>query len=615
MCAICGFITKNIVGRQLIDDMNLTMIHRGPDSQCTEHFMFGNQNSAIGHCRLSILDLSEGSKQPMWSVDKRYAIVFNGEIYNFKEIKDELLNKNYKFKSTGDTEVLLYAYDCWGEKCLEKLNGMFAFAIFDFKRNEVFLARDRFGKKPLYYYYDSENFVFASELKPLFKYPFFKKSVNTTYLGYFMRMGYIPAPNSILKGVYKLPMGSFIRWKQDDVQIKQYWNVDERVTAFFDNPITDYKTAMTQLEEVLSTAVSQRLIADVPVGVFLSSGIDSSLVSAIAKNTSTNISTYTIRVDDPQYNEADIAAKIASHLNTNHHEYRMSEKDLLDFIPQIPCYFDEPFGDQSMIPFSVLSKYSKQNITVALGGDGGDEFFCGYGHYKALYQMQKYDFLGKVLQCVLPNRVIDRLPSYARRVIENANTPYKSQMILKEDLQFFNNLLLQCFSAPYFTKENMQITNLTYRRMVLDMQTTLVDDMIHKVDRAAMSASLEVRSPLLDYKVAEFSYRLPMEFKYQTGKTKRILRDIVYQYVPESILDVPKRGFCVPVENWMRTDLREVIDDVMKEDFVKSQGFYNYDSLLSMFKGFYEGDNKHQDLCFKYLMFQLWYKKYSAFFE
>lgn len=612
MCGICGYFTNRVIDDSVIVRMNRTMLHRGPDVQQTDKFMIGKRYGAVGHCRLSILDLSPNGNQPMWSRDGEYCIVLNGEIYNFKAIKRELQTKGYSFISTADTEVALYAYVEWGEKCIEKFSGMFAFAVFDRQNNSIFLARDRFGKKPLYYYFEENTFIFASELKPILCFPGIKKELDYLALGYYMRNGYFPAPASVMKFVHKLPSGSFMIVKKNRLSVKEYWSPVAAAHASEKVMLRDYELAKELLRDQLEQAVKKRMISDVPLGVFLSSGIDSSIVAAIAQKVSDiPINTFTIGFDVPEYNEADIAKKIAKKLGTIHHEYYVSEKDLWSIIEDIPQYYDEPFGDTSMLPSMILSKFARNDITVALSGDGGDEIFGGYAHYSKVRTAQKMNLIGAFLYNCFPRGLIKKFPASVQRVIENRDPRISSQIILRRELSFFEDLFIHPYQQPYFAYEQeMDIKDWQFRRMLLDMQTTLPGDMLHKVDRASMSASLEVRSPLMDHEVAELTFRFPQKFKINGKITKYILREIAYELLPKNLLNTPKRGFSIPYQDWMRFGLKERLIDYSDTDYLKNQNLFNPLKCQNMVKSFLDGDNSVANICWNFLMYQMWYEKY-----
>ncbi len=612
MCGICGYFTHRKVEDSVIDKMNSTMLHRGPDIQQTCKFMVGKEYGAVGHCRLSILDLSPKGNQPMWSHDGDYCIVLNGEIYNFNEIKNELQIKGYLFDSATDTEVALYSYIEWGSKCVERLGGMFAFAIFDIQKQTIFLARDRFGKKPLYYYYEDDTLIFASELKPLLCFPGIRKQLNYFSMGYYMRNGYFPEPASVMKFIHKVPSGSYMILRNDVLTIKNYWSPVKAAHIYGKEMVRDYKLAKRLLKKQLEQAVKKRMIADVPLGVFLSSGIDSSVVAAMAQRVAdVSINTYTIGFDVPEYNEADIAKKISEELGTKHHEHYVSENDLWSIIDDIPHYFDEPFGDTSMLPSMILARFARNDITVALSGDGGDEIFGGYAHYSKVRVAQKIDWIGGIIYSFLPEIILKKLPESVQRVVENRNPQISSQIILRNELSFFEELFIYPYQEPYFAcEQEMDIKDWQLRRMLLDMETTLPGDMLHKVDRASMSASLEVRSPLLDHKVAELALRFPQRFKINGKIRKYILREIAYEYIPKRLLDTPKRGFSIPYQHWMRSGLKERLTDYSSIDYLRKQDIFNPLKCQNMIKVFLNGDNSIANVCWNFLMYQMWYERY-----
>lgn len=612
MCGICGYITKKKYHEKLIGRMNNTMVHRGPDARNTQRFRFGKDcMGAFGHCRLSVLDLSDNGSQPMWSADKKYCIVYNGEIYNYREIRDELIHKGICFHSNTDTEVLLYAYAVWGTDCLKKLNGMFAFAILDMNKELVFMARDRFGKKPLYYYHKNGDFVFGSELKPLLQFPDLCKEVNKKTLAFYLRMGYFPEPSTVFCHVKKLPPASYAILQDGRIRVQSYWSAVKTAESV-KRKINSYDEALEQLEAEIERAVRQRLVADVPVGCFLSSGIDSSLVTAIAQKISDKpVNTYTIGFDNPAYNEAEAARQIAKYLGTVHHEHYLSINDLEKIIGDIPLYYDEPFGDTSMLPSMILSRFAKEDVTVALSGDGGDEIFGGYFHYVRAKTAQQLDRIGNILYRVTPGCVIRRMPHSVQRVIENRNTRISSQLVLNSEVELFGDLLSGEYDMPYFEMEDqMDIQDWQFRRMLLDMETTLPGDMLCKVDRASMSASLEVRSPLLDYKIAELSFEIPQNFKIKGKNTKRILKDLAYRYVPKEILDLPKKGFVIPYEEWMRNALKDRLLYYCGRDFLIRQDIFSYTGWIGLIQEFLAGNNINANLIWNFLMYQMWYEKY-----
>lgn len=641
MCGICGYVSDNKYDVKLIDGMTMTMRHRGPDRQDTVHMKLGGKQCAFGHCRLSIIDITDAGNQPMWSnnaengcyvcmsrhltgkpietksrwaEDKQCCIVFNGEIYNYRELRREILaDGGASFHSDSDTEVLLQGYMKWGKQVVNRLNGMFAFAIYDGRTEEIFLARDRFGKKPLYYYCKNGTFIFASELKPILLFPDITLNENTDVLAKYLRLGYFPDPETVFKQVKKLPPGHCATYRGGGIQVEPYWDLVRMAGWHSSTLLTDYEEAKNIMEGAIWNAVERRLASDVPLGAFLSGGIDSTLVAAMAqKLTDGGIATFTMGFESPDYDEARVARRISSHIGSRHQEHYVTDHDLGSIIESIPHYFDEPFGDTSMLPSMILSKMARGSITVALSGDGGDEVFGGYPQYLKEHYAQYFDVLGGMMGKILPDAVIRRFPRSVRRVVSNRDKRAKTQFALDEEIQFYRGLVLGDSAPPVFLVEDKMvgIRDWQFRRMLLDMKTTLPGDMLHKVDRASMSASLEVRSPLLDYEVAELSFRMPQKFKIHRGVRKRMLRDIAYKYVPREIIDLPKKGFCVPYEAWMRTSLRERLSDYTEKGFLVKQGLFSPTACCRLVDEFLGGNNGNANVCWNFLMYQMWWEYY-----
>ena len=404
MCGICGFVSKQNITLEQLRKMNDTMYHRGPDDSGEEIFqMKDGYQIGMAQRRLSIMDLSPLGHQPMHSCDKRVSVVFNGEIYNFLELRKELTD--YPFRSSCDTEVIIAAYLKWGIECAHRFNGMFAICLYDRETDEVYLVRDRIGKKPLYYEIEGGNLIFASEIKPLMAREGFGRKIRTEVLSRFLFQQYINAPDSIFENVYKLEPGSILKFHYGEVKTWKYWDIKEVYHKMQENPVVDYEQAKEELKALLKKAVSSRMIADVPLGAFLSGGYDSSLMTAIAQEHSNEpVKTFSIGFNEDRYNEAAYAKKVADYLGTKHTELYIDEKEMFDLVESIPAYYDEPFADSSQIPTMLVSKLARQDVTVALSGDGGDEFFCGYNIYENVRQAQMLDLLGGMTHgvCALP---------------------------------------------------------------------------------------------------------------------------------------------------------------------------------------------------------------------
>lgn len=626
MCGICGFVSREKINLDQLNYMNDTMIHRGPDDHGAEIYSLNPEyNVGMAQRRLSILDLSPLGHQPMHSRDGRVTVVYNGEIYNFPELKDEL--KQYEFISTCDTEVILAAYLEWGIDCIRKLNGMFAIAIFDRETGEVFLARDRIGKKPLYYWYQDQNLVFASELKPIMACPGFQKTIRTEVLGRFLYHQYINAPDSIFENVYKLEPGSILKFTNGEIAIWKYWSVREVYAKQKALGAASYEEAKEELKDILKTAVKERMIADVPLGTFLSGGYDSSLVTAIAQEISEKpVKTFSIGFHEERYNEAKYAKEVAAYLGTNHTEMYIDETQMFELVDSIPQYYDEPFADSSQIPSMLVSELARKEVTVALSGDGGDEFFCGYNNYALIGQVQKLDWLGGAVYSALtlPGvrrlNLMERLPFKVRVIASNRNPETKTQFgsaayfELAEKL-IRTEILPVCYPIESCYKEK----NWQERRMLLDMDTYLPGDILCKVDRASMKYSLETRCPILDTRVMEYAFCLPHEYKMKNGCKKRILKDIAYDYVSKELLDRPKVGFAVPLDQWLRGSLKEQLLDSSNQEFLNRQGIFSVEAVDSLLKYYLKaGDGgpasgrNYSKFVWAYFVFQKWYQNFMG---
>lgn len=630
MCGICGFVSKKNMTIQQLKAMNDTMFHRGPNDSGEEIFDVDlGYSVGLAQRRLSILDLSMLGHQPMHSADERVIISYNGEIYNFLELREQL--KDYPFKSKCDTEVILAAYLKWGISFVDRLQGMFAIALFDKETLKMYLIRDRIGKKPLYYWVDGENIVFASELKPIMKCPGFSKNIRKDVIKRYLYHQYINGPEVIFENVYKLEPGQVLQFsidknaKTSNIDRWKYWDIAEVYHRKKAEPVGSYEEAKEELKDILRDAVRKRMVADVPIGTFLSGGYDSSLVTAIAQEVSgETVKTYSIGFYDEKYNEARHAKEVAKHLGTQHTEMYIEEKEMFSLVESIPKYYDEPFADSSQIPSMLVSELASKEVTVVLSGDGGDEFFCGYNIYDYVGQAQKLDALGAMTygMCHLPfikqTGIYEKLPFKARVIAENreratktqlGGTPFKTvidQMVLGDGLSY-----------KYPIEEKYREKNWQERRMLLDEETYLSGDILCKVDRASMKYSIEARCPILDVNVMEYSYRLPHSYKYANGIKKRILKDIAYDYIPKELLDRPKVGFSVPLDTWLRGPLKEQLTDMCGVEFVKRQGIFNAD-YVNLFlmeylrtgdKGSGTGSNFSR-MMWAYFVFQQWYESY-----
>jgi asparagine synthase (glutamine-hydrolysing) len=632
MCGIAGFIdfTYSTTG-QILEQMTNTMLHRGPDGA---GFFLENTPQAtvgFGHRRLAIIDVSEGGHQPMQF--ENLVITFNGEIYNYQEIRKELEGLGRSFTTQSDTEVILQAYQEWKEKCLGKFRGMFALVIYDRLSKTIFLARDRAGVKPLFCYHYEGVFLFASELKAFHAFPHFVKKINLSAVAAFMQYGNVPEPHCIFDYCFKVQPGSYMILHLDSQKTEKtvYWNVYD---AYNQPKLSiDFEEAKIETEKILTTAFQYRMVADVPVGVFLSGGYDSASVAAILqKNNSQKIKTFTIGVPDAGLNEAPFAKEVAKHLGTDHTELYCTEKEMLALVENLPYFYDEPFGDSSAIPTTLVSQMARQSVTVALSADAGDEIFAGYNRYDFLMKyrakIQKIPRLARTSLAGLMNAV----PSHKIPVLKNRYnfhnryeklkgiirdpSPQRIMLSLSQQYtqvqleQLFQNVPSELETAYQSTElKNEFYTPLAYM-MAIDYQTYLLDDILQKVDRASMSASLEGREPFLDHHIIEWAARLPDDYKYHQGIKKYILKEIVHQYIPREMMERPKMGFAIPMKDWLQNQLRGYVNDFLNEDLINKQGIFHWDFVAHIKHEFFAGKKEYELKLWYMLMFQMWYKKW-----
>ncbi len=619
MCGICGFATYKQIESKDLESMNATLRHRGPDDEGTYLINKNSRNIGLAHKRLSILDLSELGHQPMLSRDGQIAIVFNGEIYNYLEIRAELKGLGCKFVSNCDTEVIIAAYKEWGIKCLDRFDGMFAIAIYDNSKDIIFLARDRLGKKPLYYYNDDGDFVFASEIKPILKFKYFKKDIELESVYKYFAYQYIPSPLSIFKNVYKLLPGSYLEYGKDKIVIRKYWDIVDIYCNNSNKSDMNEEECLDMIENTLRRSVGYRMISDVPLGAFLSGGIDSSLVVLMmAQMSRMPVKTFSIGFNEMDFDEARYAAKIASYIGTEHNELYLDSREILPTIRSLPDFYDEPFADLSSVPTYLISTFAKQKVTVALSGDGGDELFCGY---------ETYEFIKK-------RKSFFNIPWIARRLL----FPYISQILGKESLQkYANRDIISLHRIVMGTSDPSLLTDLLYSRdygfnedrftttykrayparknvlesiMLVDINTYLSDCILTKVDRASMGVSLELRCPILDYKLVELSQSIPIDLKYKNGVLKYPLKKILSRYISQELFMRPKQGFDFPFAEWLKSDLKPLVDEYINADRIKKQGIFNPDTCKAAIDLHISGKQNNAFTIWELLMFQIWYEKY-----
>lgn len=627
MCGITGYIDFNKrTDQEIIGKMVQTIRHRGPDDFGAENFESSYAIIGLGQARLSIIDLSEAGHQPMHF--QNLIIVFNGEIYNYKEIKAELEKKGHSFKSSSDTEVVLHAFYEWGHQAIHRFIGMFALCIYDKTKEELILIRDRAGVKPLYYYYKNGLFLFASELKPFMKHPAFAKLIDQQVLPLYLQYGYIPSPHSIFQNCYKLNAGSrlILKLKNQAIKISNYWNV----SSFYTKPklTINYEEAKTELHQLLKSALNYRMVADVPVGIFLSGGYDSTAVAAILQSQHMErLKTFTIGFEEGN-NEAPYAEETSKYIGTDHTEFICTTKEAQNIIPNLPYYYDEPFADSSAIPTMLVSKIAKKGVSVALSADAGDEVFCGYEHYSKLNNHLKYlNVVPEMLKPIIRQiglGLVNFLPLNESNY-HKVHSFFKS--LNKDQLKQSQELFQLSIEKPYsylnlflsnplpgrispFNLDTNGFHNPTEVAMAFDYKVYLQNDILTKVDRATMSVSLEGREPLVDHRLIEFAAQLPIEYKYDGNTKKRILKDIVHEYIPKEMMDRPKTGFSLPIYDWLRNDLSYLIDEYLNKEALSWSGLLNEEFISIEVCKFREKKLYYFPIIWYLLMFQMWFKKW-----
>ncbi len=632
MCGITGIYALNLMGKMHMINLSKATDHiarRGPDARG----VWMNDFVGLGHRRLSIIDVSYNAAQPMKDAGGRYTIIYNGEIYNFHALKEDLLASGVEFKSTSDTEVLLYAYINYKEKCLAKLNGFFAFAIYDEQENSLFLARDRYGIKPLYYYSDEDKFLFSSDMHSLLAFGI-EKEIDAASLFTYLQLNYTPAPNTMIKGVFMLEPGQYAKIKGADFEISSFYKIEynqQRVKYNHDS----YEQQQQIIRNLMEESVKDRLVADVPVGTFLSGGIDSSIISGIAKQHKDDLHTFSIGYkDEPFFDETGYANLVAKKFNTNHTVFSLTNDDLYSHLFDILDRFDQPFADSSAIPSYILSQKTRKHITVALSGDGADELFSGYNKHTAHLKAMNGGGINTALKAIgtllkyfpksrngaLSNKIrqaekfglglkynqADRYWTWASIASED-----KARCLLNDDT------LGQLIPEEYQTYKSKLLSSISCENdfnelLLADMRLVLPNDMLRKVDLMSMAHGLEVRVPFLDHKLVDYVFQLPVSSKINGQMRKRVLQDAFKDLLPDELYKRPKKGFEVPLLKWFRTSLKSLInDDLLSDKLIEEQNIFNLKEIRKLKKKLFSmnpGD-AHATV-WALIVFQWWWKKY-----
>lgn len=619
MCGIAGFCNLKSHWKENIDNMNQRMFHRGPDAEG----IWSREDHAVvlGHRRLSIVDLTPSGAQPMESHSGRLVMVFNGEIYNYKDIAEKLMEEGHvkAFKGTSDTEVLLEAMEAYGiQEAITMCKGMFAIALYDKEKSKLYLLRDRVGEKPLYYGFVQEGFVFASDLGSISVLKEFRNEINTDILDVYFVHGYIPAPYSIYKDIYKLEPGTILAIEEPFRKpvLTPFWSMKEAAKKGQKNLFKGSRTeAADELERLLKQSIAGQMEADVPVGAFLSAGIDSSTIVALMQSLSTNrVKSFTIGMEDAAYNEATIAKEIARHLGTEHTEMYITENDAKEVIPKISHMFSEPFADSSQIPTYLVSKMTREHVTVSLSGDGGDELFCGYNSYESIIglwnRMSKVPYpIRKVCSDLVLHTPMRKNKDFCvRGRLLAARGPEKLYEISNQEENIANAIAKTHTNPPYKYSEYQTgfLEETHHNIMLMDMLMYHPDDILVKVDRCGMAVSLESRIPMLDKDVVEFAWSLPIDYLRQDGVGKLVLRDVLYRYVPKEMMERPKTGFAIPIDKWLRQPkLRAWAEALLDKKTIEQQGILNADVVSRIWTEYIEKGVWRVQIWYL-LMFQEW---------
>lgn len=637
MCGFAGVysVNQNSLNSEILSKMSQKLAHRGPDDSGI--WIDDSGTVGLAHQRLAVVDLTSAGHQPMQSSSNRFTIVFNGEIYNHQELRKQLDYLNWNGQS--DTETLLACIELWGlDETLDKINGMFSFSLWDDERKTIYLVRDRMGEKPLYYGWQGDSFLFGSELKSLKVHPNFQANIDKESLDLYFRYNYIPSPFSIYKDISKLPPGSVLSLNQGEKKIKicKYWSIPNEAARGFSDPLLgNVESIVDKLDNLIKKSIKQKIVSEVPLGAFLSGGIDSSVVVGIMQSLSSKpVKTFTIGFEDKAFDEAQDAKLIAKYLGTDHHELYISIQDVIDTIPLLPNLYDEPFSDASQIPTYLVSKLTKEKVTVSLSGDGGDELFCGYNRYTVTKNLWKKIsvfplFIRQFISFLLlstPLRVWDKFGdlSFISKKYNNLGLKiHKGAKVLHSQslVELYENLLSNWKFSDILvlgsherrkldlsTAVNISDFSNIEKMMLWDMQSYLPDDILVKLDRATMGVSLEGRVPFLDHDLVEFSWRIPTEYKYRNKTSKWILRQVLYKYIPKKLIERPKSGFTLPLSEWLRGPLKDWAEDLINVEKLNHDGILDAEVINKKWREHQAGKFDWSNQLWSVLMFQSWLK-------
>lgn len=642
MCGFAGFINNDKISNpeRIIKEMSETILSRGPD----DYGSWNDTNKDIFLCfrRLSILDLSEHGHQPMLSKSNRYIILFNGEIYNHNNLRDEINNAvtGIKWRGNSDTETLLASIEIYGlTETLKKCIGMFAIALYDKQSQKLYLARDRFGEKPLYYGISSRTLLFGSDLAAFRKHPSFESKISPNALKLFMNYSYVPAPYSIYEGFYKVQPGEILTIETNSLRILKsyYWNLSDEYLASKEDTFESFDSGLETLEHVLIKAIKRQMISDVPLGAFLSGGIDSSLIVSLMQSQSINpVKTFTIGFEDRSYDESPYAAKVASYLQTDHTDVKLTHKDAIDVIPKLSSIYSEPFSDSSQIPTYLVSKIAKENVTVALSGDAGDEMFAGYNRYFWGENVWKYiswmpfplrRLIGLSLNNI-PSTLSKTTERFLKSTINEGGINFLGDKMKKlgarlnhvqDDLSLYNSLCTEWHDNSHLFKQHLfeeldsqidlrfiESLNQVENMMLNDIDTYLKEDILTKVDRAAMANSLETRAPFLDHTVAKEAWRFPSNMLYKKTKGKLPLRALLSKYIPDNLYERPKSGFGIPIGDWIKSELSDWAEDLLSHDSISETDYLNPHTVKEIWNNHKNGSSQNTTKIWNILTFISW---------